>query len=594
MQANDAHQLFRKAEQSYLAGRLDAARSDLLRFEQQAGEQVAALHLLGLVEKKSGNLASARLAFERAVAIGPVDAPLASNFANLLSQVGDHEEAYSRYTQALKLAPNFHDARYNRALLSQKFGRLEEALAELDFILSAGRADAKIHSARGSVLFQLDRIDDAAKAYDEALRFQPDRLRALQGRAHIAMARGEGEAVDLYIRALQQDPGAPDLVMGLAEALEAKGDPLGIELLADAARVRPDWLGGQECLARMRYEAGDHTSFADHYADALKARPQDKNLHFSYWSSLARAEQYSRALEAVERAAKLFAGDQNILLQQAIFTAESGNPSAALQLLRQSPDTIADTNFTFSEARICLQAGEITQAEQLFEQVTRDDPTMINGWAHLDLCWRLTGDERHHWLSRQPGLFGCQNIGLDVDELEAVAALLRNLHRTRAHPIGQSLRGGTQTRGRLFWRIEPEIKRLRQKILEAVQRHFDALPGEDPRHPLLRHRNRTPYIEGSWSVRLTSGGFHVSHIHPEGILSSACYLSLPANLKDDTKEGWLEIGRPPAAVGVDLEPLAIIEPRPALLALFPSYLFHGTRAFDEGERLTVAFDVLTR
>jgi hypothetical protein len=30
---------------------------------------------------------------------------------------------------------------------------------------------------------------------------------------------------------------------------------------------------------------------------------------------------------------------------------------------------------------------------------------------------------------------------------------------------------------------------------------------------------------------------------------------------------------------------------PGRMALFPSYLFHGTRPFSEGERLTVAFDV---
>jgi hypothetical protein len=35
----------------------------------------------------------------------------------------------------------------------------------------------------------------------------------------------------------------------------------------------------------------------------------------------------------------------------------------------------------------------------------------------------------------------------------------------------------------------------------------------------------------------------------------------------------------------------MIQPRPGLLALFPSTLFHGTRPFRAGERLTAAFDV---
>jgi hypothetical protein len=42
---------------------------------------------------------------------------------------------------------------------------------------------------------------------------------------------------------------------------------------------------------------------------------------------------------------------------------------------------------------------------------------------------------------------------------------------------------------------------------------------------------------------------------------------------------------------VDLPPFRTIEPKPGRLALFPSYMWHGTRPFAEGERMTVAFDV---
>jgi hypothetical protein len=97
----------------------------------------------------------------------------------------------------------------------------------------------------------------------------------------------------------------------------------------------------------------------------------------------------------------------------------------------------------------------------------------------------------------------------------------------------------------------------------------------------------------SWSVRLAGGGFHAAHFHPGGILSSACYISLPDDLPGSPeKSGWLEIGRPPPELGLDLPPLATFEPKAGHLVLFPSYLFHGTRPFAGGERLTVAFDLV--
>jgi hypothetical protein len=91
---------------------------------------------------------------------------------------------------------------------------------------------------------------------------------------------------------------------------------------------------------------------------------------------------------------------------------------------------------------------------------------------------------------------------------------------------------------------------------------------------------------------LTDGGFHVSHIHPRGTLSSACYLAVPASL--EPMDGWLEVGGAPENLNLGLEPLDRIEPVPGRIALFPSFMFHGTRPFSKGERLTAAFDVVVQ
>ena len=110
---------------------------------------------------------------------------------------------------------------------------------------------------------------------------------------------------------------------------------------------------------------------------------------------------------------------------------------------------------------------------------------------------------------------------------------------------------------------------------------------------LLKHRNMGMAFGPSWSVRLAEGGYHAAHFHPNGILSSACYIAVPEAVGDtNEKAGWLEIGRPPPELAVDLEPLASFEPKPGRLVLFPSFLFHGTRRFRGGERLTVAFDLV--
>jgi hypothetical protein len=155
------------------------------------------------------------------------------------------------------------------------------------------------------------------------------------------------------------------------------------------------------------------------------------------------------------------------------------------------------------------------------------------------------------------------------------------------------LRGGTQTDGALFARIEPEIVALRSTVATATESHLARLPPVHPLHPTLSpRRDRTPRFTGSWSVRLRGKGFHANHVHPAGWLSSALYIALPESMEGSRDHaGWLALGEPQAELGLALPAPRLIEPKPGRLVIFPSTMWHGTRPFDDGERLTVAFDV---
>ena len=154
------------------------------------------------------------------------------------------------------------------------------------------------------------------------------------------------------------------------------------------------------------------------------------------------------------------------------------------------------------------------------------------------------------------------------------------------------MRGGTQTYGRLFHRREPVIRALREAIRETVEA-FVAELSDEADHPFLGCKTGTIRFSGSWSVRLRDQGFHVSHFHPEGWISSAYYVALPATVADPaTRDGRLHFGVPPVPVPEEIAPVKEIQPRVGTLALFPSYCWHGTVPFAAGSpRMTVAFDV---
>lgn len=592
MAAPDFNQLFARSEAAFSGGRLDEARRMLDTLQRVWGDHEAVLHLRALVEKRSGNEAASERAFLAALKLASDDPQINNNYANLLSDSGRFDSALVHYDRALAVEPGFIDARLNRAIAIQRLGRAEEALAELDRVLLADPRIARAHSARGATLRSLGRLAAAAAAFDAALARAPSHLKALEGRARVAMEQGDTGASAHYRRALEQQPDNTKLLLGLADALEAAGDPESLDLLAKAVAKHPSWIAGHERLAEMRAEAENGADFARSYRQALDVRPRDRDLHHSHWRALSLAERFSDALIAIEEARSHLAADRDMFLMEAIFRSEVGEADTAEDIFASLGD---DPAIVLARARTLFRRGDAGKAAALFEQVVATRPDDIAAWAYLGLAWRMTDDARHEWLCMQPGLYGTIELELESRQLDEVATVVRGLHRTRAHPIGQSLRGGTQTRGRLFWRTEPAIAALRRAVEDAISRFVSGLPPADPAHPLLRYRERRLEMEGSWSVRLTQSGFHINHIHPQGVLSSACYLSLPPSLgRDGGQAGWLELGAPPRELGLPLGALAMVEPRPGRLALFPSYLYHGTLPFASGERLTVAFDVVAR
>jgi Putative 2OG-Fe(II) oxygenase len=167
---------------------------------------------------------------------------------------------------------------------------------------------------------------------------------------------------------------------------------------------------------------------------------------------------------------------------------------------------------------------------------------------------------------------------------------LEPLHPFRGHPIGQSVRGGSQTRQDLTHAADPAIRAFFQAIDGPIRRYIAGLgTGGDP----LRRRITGGYrMSEIWSVRLRPNGFHADHIHHRGWLSSACYIALPGAVERG-QEGWLKFGEPGIPTMPALGPERFVKPEAGQLILFPSYMWHGTAPFSGDEpRLSVAFDLL--
>lgn len=585
MQPIDFTTLFARAEQAFVAGRFEDARRDLKAVQRGVGEHPAVLHLLAVVEQKRGANDEARQAYSRALELDPRNCEIATNAGNFYRNVGEHKRSLQSYNQALAANPGHLAALLGRASCLALLGRIDEARSAYRRAATIAPNDYKPWSALGALERQSGDLTAAAVAFDQALHRSHSAPVPVHGRARVALERGESDAHLRFAEAERLLPDDPHAALGAAEAWVPVDQTLAIQKMELVTTRFPDWPDPQSALARLKWERGAHHAFMEGLEAAVAERPHNAAMWNALIDAYSGVERYLHAAEAAARAHAAL-GDDRFRLLEAANASEAGEMDRADTLFAELRTT---SGTELAEARHALKKGQVERAEALLDRAREASPDDIAVWAWTGLVWRLTEDPRSNWLYQIDRLVGVQTISSNIPELEEIAAHISSLHHANTFPIGQSLRGGTQTRGRLFDRADETVQRLRQAVDEVVDAYWSALPREDRSHPLLRHRLRRPRFAGSWSVRLTNGGFHVPHFHPRGVLSSACYLHLPPNRQE--KEGWLELGRPPNNSGIDLPPLLRIEPKPAVLVLFPSYLFHGTVPFRTGERLSVAFDL---
>lgn len=550
----------------------------------------------------SGDAAGARTLAESARRAFPHDAPLADAAGDLAMKAGDALAAEGHFAAACAAAPQMAEYAVNHAIALQQLGRHAQAVAVLAPHEAAARRDARYASVRALSERALGHPGEAARWYDAALAIEPTRARALHGRARIALERGEVDAVARFDRALAVTPGDADLWLGKAQALEVAGNVTEARGIAEQiAQQAPNYLAGLTFLAGLKLAAGE-ADFTAPFREAAARAPQDPNIPATHIETLAGLDYAAEAGEVAAEARRRFPALPHFALLEAIHAGSAGDDARAGAIFATLAD---DTPLRFlHEARHALRQRDPAAAEHLLQRALAADPWDISAWALRGMAWRLADDPRAAWLHDQPGLVQLRPlVGREGLVAEAMAEL-RRLHAGSSMPLGQSLRGGTQTRGILFHRTEPVLAELHQAIRATLETYRDQLPPRDDTHPLLRHRDTPWRLLGSWSVRLTGGGagagdYHTAHIHPQGIVSSALYLVVPEEAADtEARRGWLEVGRPPPDLRLDLEPLKVICPREAHLALFPSTLYHGTTPFGasrraDAERMTVAFDVVT-
>jgi predicted O-linked N-acetylglucosamine transferase (SPINDLY family) len=236
--------LFANAARCYQAGQFGEANRACRQILALDPDDIAALHLSGLIAlqvgrndvaidilgraielddkipdfhsgiaealQRSDRFEEAIIHYRRALSLDPNYIEALYNFGNVLLKLQRHEEALANYDRAVALAPTFTEAIHNRGSALFELQRYAEALADFDRVLAIKPAFASALANRGAALVKLSRDEEGLASCDRALALDPSDVTAL---AHRGNARFElrrfAEAARDFDRLLTIDPDYP-------------------------------------------------------------------------------------------------------------------------------------------------------------------------------------------------------------------------------------------------------------------------------------------------------------------------------------------------------------------------------------------------
>lgn len=474
-------------------------------------------------------------------------------------------------------------------------GKPSVAFTLLTDYLSKNKQDATAWQLLGYSHQMQQNLPSAIDAFSQALKISPNNLDTLLAKANCSLLTGFN-AIDCFQQALQLDPNNLNTLRGFAKSLELQGQITQAEsLLNNFVKRHPGWLAGHKQLTSLRIIQASQQNFDESYQQAVAKQNKNLALWLDWYKLHVQQKNWQQAEQIIAQASKHLPNQVELIIAQLIIACETNQVESAQTLYQQTQST-TDVNKDLAWLRFNLKQANYAQAESIANNWLNTSAEKLF-WPYLSLVWRLTDNPKYHWLDGQPLYLQCQQIDLDDSLLTELIPLIRQLHTAKAPYAEQSVRGGTQTDQHLLLRHEPAIQQLKQKIDLAVKKYVAQLPKQDLSHPLLnidkqQYAQEKVIYSGSWSTRLSSQGFNVNHTHPEGWLSSALYLSLPnKQALGPAPNGWLQFGQPPTELHLPLTAEQTIEPKIGRLVLFPSTMWHGTIPFNDGERLTLAFDV---
>lgn len=387
---------------------------DLTKLEESVREQVTTLQT---------SLAAA------------VKDPAAKDLSEAYGNLGQIYHAYSLtsparecYLNASVLAPKEFRWIYLLAKLDQQEGRFEEAIRRYQVARTLRPDYVAVPVNLGNIFLELNRLNDAAASFNQALAIDKDNPATHYGLGQVAMSkRSYAEAVKHFEKTLAHVPGATRVHYSLAMAYRGLGDAVKVKVhLAQqgtvGVRVSDPLVDGLQELVqgeRLFLSRGKLAFEAQRYADAVvefrkavAAKPDSVTARVNLGAALTQIGDLSGAVEQFEEAIRIEPGKANAHYNLAVLLARQNKHEQAIGHVRSALSIDSgDLSARYLLAQELMKLERLDEALVELSRVVEADPNNESALIeHMKLLYRkgkfkeaLEAVEKGHALYPQKG-----------------------------------------------------------------------------------------------------------------------------------------------------------------------------------------------
>ncbi len=177
----------RRGPAVFTSGDFASARLAYERAILERPDDAEALNSLGELLVRLHRVDEAFVRFERAVALAPNRSTYHFNLAHSAAELGHLDRAAGEYRQAARLVPADYAAQYNLAMALHKKGDDEAAIPEYQKAIASAPGEAGFHASLAVSFEKVGRIADAVREYRNYLQMDPGGPGADQLKAHVEL-----------------------------------------------------------------------------------------------------------------------------------------------------------------------------------------------------------------------------------------------------------------------------------------------------------------------------------------------------------------------------------------------------------------------